>query len=142
MITFPSGLQRFLLPPAAAALALLLQVGSSQAQAGSGSGPGLGSLSPSQRSELFKAYRSQALRAYPDRLAILRKGEACVKGAADLQALRTCRQEEGKALRALMSRQREEMRPVYQRLGLPLPGPKQGGGGRREPMGGGQPEAL
>jgi hypothetical protein len=129
-------LQRFLLPPAAAALALTLQIASSQAQTAPvpqrPPGPRglekLQNLSESQKQELFSFQRSSGLKIHAAQIAILQKGERCISAARTLEALRACRREEWTAKRELMSRHREEARALYQRLGIPLPERRQGPG--------------
>ena len=123
-------LQRWLLPPAVAALALALQVGASKAQTdpspqkspeGGRRMEQIQKLTDSQKRELFNARRSIGLRTYPAQIAILQKGERCLTTARDLQALMVCRQEESATRRELLGRNREEMRSAYTRLGLTLP---------------------
>lgn len=126
--------QLVLIPPTAAALAMLLQVGSGQAQTGTAPGDRPSTtriqLTPTQKSELFKGQRSLSLRAHADMIAILQKGERCLKEARDLEALSACRQTERQARRDLMNRSREEARALHQRLGLPVPQGRLGDGPR------------
>ena len=126
--------QLVLIPPTAAALAMLLQVGSGQAQTGTAPGarpaPTRIQLTPTQKSELFKGQRSLSLRAHTDQIALLQKGERCLKEAKDLEALSACRQTERQARRDLMNRSREEARALHQRLGLPVPQGRRGDGPR------------
>ncbi len=128
-------LQRWLLPPATAALAFALQVGAGQAQTAPipQKSPEAGrrmeqlqKLTDSQKQELFSARRSIGLKSYPAQIAILQKGERCLSGARDLQELSACRQEESNTRRELMERNREELRTAYQRLGLSMPGGRWG----------------
>jgi hypothetical protein len=144
-MSFSLALQRFLLPPAAAALALTLQIGSSQAQTtpapqrpvGPRSMERLQNLSESQKQELFSFRRSNGLRTHAAQIAILQKGERCISAAGSLEALQACRREEWTAKRELMSRSRGEARALYQRLGIPLPErePEAGPGGARRSWG-------
>lgn len=143
-------LQRFLLPPAAAALALTLQIGSSQAQTtpapqrpvGPRDMERLQNLSESQKQELFSFQRSNGLKNHSAQIAILQKGERCISAAGTLEALQACRREEWTARRELMSRHREEARALYQRLGIPLPERRAGDGPGGARRGWGTPQGL
>ncbi len=123
-------IQRVLLPPAAAALALVLQVGGGQAQ--TGPAPDTAprrppvELSETQKAELFRARRDLSLRTYTSQMAILQKGERCVRAARELEALLLCRREEGQARRELINANRQEARAVFERLGLPIPEGRKG----------------
>lgn len=117
-------LQRWLLPPVAAALAMALQVGASQAQSQpSPKPPGQErvKLTESQKLELFKAHRGWALRDNAGRIAILQKSDQCVKAAPDLETLRGCLGDERKASRSLMEITRNDATALAQRLGIPKP---------------------
>ncbi|MEI6830433.1 MAG: hypothetical protein WCK64_11405 [Synechococcaceae cyanobacterium ELA445] len=125
-------LQRWLLPPVAAALALALQMGGDNAlaqqtpapQAGPGARPETLNLTPAQRQELFNGRKSMALGTTSARIALLQQTERCLNGARDLDALRQCQVQERTAQRELMERKRTEVASLYQRLGLPAPQPR------------------
>ncbi|MCP9850006.1 hypothetical protein [Cyanobium sp. Morenito 9A2] len=122
--------QRWLLPPVAAALALALQTGDAQAQIAptpqGAAGPRTErlNLTPAQSQELFSGRKSMALRTTSARLTFLQQSERCLSGAKDLDGLRSCQQQERTAQRELMQRNRTEVAALYQRLGLPVPQPR------------------
>ena len=132
-------LQRWLLPPVAAALAMAFQVAASQAQpqtqpAVPVTGPERVKLTDTQKQELFKARRGWALRDNAARMAILQKSDRCVQASTDLETLRGCLGDERMAERRLMETTRNDATALAQRLGIPMPegrGPgKRGAWGR------------
>ncbi|MCS5697712.1 hypothetical protein NZK32_01450 [Cyanobium sp. FGCU-52] len=104
-----------------APLALLLGVWASSAPALAGPGAGQERLTPEQAAKIFPERRSLAVQDRRARIAILQRGERCISGAANSDALSRCMREE----RGAMMRQRQEffgaMRTLYQRNGLPAP---------------------
>lgn len=130
--------QRWLLPPVAAALAMALQLGggaqaqTAPAQQGASAPRSEAlSLTPAQRQELFNGRKSMAMRTTSTRMTLLQQNERCLTGAKDLEGLRTCQQQERSAQRELMQRNRTEMASLYQRLGLPAPQPRRWNGQKR-----------
>ncbi|MCS5693689.1 hypothetical protein NZK33_17160 [Cyanobium sp. FGCU-6] len=93
------------------------------ALAGPDAAPGSGrsGLTQEQAARIFPERRNLALRDHRARIAILQRGERCIGGAADTDALSRCMREE----RGAMMRQRQEffsaMRTVYERNGLQPP---------------------
>ena len=127
-------LQRWLLPPVAAALAMALQMGASQAQTQPSAQPPTQErvkLTESQKQELFKARRGWALRDNAARMAILQKSDRCVQAATDLETLRRCLGDERMANRRLMETTRNDATALAQRLGIPMPEGR--GEGKRGP---------
>jgi hypothetical protein len=117
-------LQRWLLPPVAAALAMALQVGASQAQTNPSPQPPAQErvkLTENQKQELFKARRGWALRDNAARMAVLQQSDRCVQAATDLEALRRCLGDERMANRRLMETTRNDATALAQRLGIPMP---------------------
>ena len=117
-------LQRWLLPPVAAALAMALQMGASQAQSQPSAQPPAQErvkLTESQKQELFKARRGWALRDNAARMAILQKSDRCVQAATDLDSLRRCLGDDRLANRRLMETTRNDATALAQRLGIPMP---------------------
>jgi|688.fasta_scaffold202811_2 hypothetical protein len=108
-----------------AACALLLGTWAAAAPAFAGpeggSGSGRSSLTPEQAAKIFPERRSLAVQDHRARIAILQRGERCISGAANTDALSRCMREE----RGAMMRQRQEffgaMRTLYQRNGLQAP---------------------
>ena len=107
------------------ALALLFGTWASAgpALAGPDGAPGSGrpSLTPEQAAKIFPERRSLALKDHRARIDILQRGERCINGAANSDALSGCMREE----RGAMMRQRQDhlsaMRTLYERNGLPAP---------------------
>lgn len=115
--------QRVLLIPCAVLAAASLQAGSGQAEARrhgqQGQRP---QLTEAQQEALFKVRRDWELRSYPQRLALLKNQQLCVKAASTADAYRACKQQQHQARRALHAQGRAQLNAELKRLGLsPLP---------------------
>ena len=115
--------QRVLLIPCAALAAASLQAGSGQAESRRHGHPSPWSqLTQTQKQALFKVRRDWERRSYPQRLALLKNQQRCVKDAGTLQAYRSCRRQHHQARKALRQQGRALINAERARLGLaPMP---------------------
>jgi hypothetical protein len=120
-------LQRWLLPPVAAALALALQMGGDNAlaqqtpapQAGPGARPETLNLTPAQRQQLFESRRALEKKSHAGRIAILQEADRCITAATDAQGYRQCEQKEQQARQELRTNLRTELQAMRSQFGLP-----------------------
>jgi len=93
--------------------------------------PAKGRLTPQQWQKIFPDHRSLAMRDHQARIAILQRGERCIAGAANGDALRECLRQERTAYQQQRQAHRTEMRGLFERNGIPVPdwGSKRGGRG-------------
>ena len=112
-----------LLIPCAALAAASLHAGSGQAGPRHHRLPGPWSqLTQAQQQALFKVRRDWELRSYPQRLALLKNRQLCLKDAGTLEAYRSCRRQTYQARKALRRQGRTLINGERKRLGLaPLP---------------------
>jgi hypothetical protein len=118
------------LPLRLAALALV--VGASGAALAQPVGqPAKGRLTPQQWQKIFPEHRSLAMRDHQARIAVLQKGERCIAGAGNGDALRECLRQERSAYQQQRQAHRTAMRALFERNGIPVPewGNKRGGKG-------------
>ena len=79
-------------------------------------------LTQAQQQALFKVRRDWELRSYPQRLALLKNRQLCLKDAGTLEAYRSCRRQSSQARQALRRQGRTLINGERKRLGLaPLP---------------------
>ena len=108
-----------LLIPCAALAAASLHAGSGQA------GPRhhrMHEPTPAQQQALFKVLRDWELSSYPQRLALLKNRQLCLKNASTLNAYRRCKHQSVQARKALKRDGRKLINEERKRLGLaPLP---------------------
>ncbi len=112
--------------------ALALVVGSAGAALAQPVGqPAKGRLTPQQWQKIFPEHRSLAMRDHQARIAILQRGERCIAGAGNGDALRDCLRQERTAYQQQRQAHRTEMRALFERNGIPVPewGNKRGGKG-------------
>ena len=120
-MTASTGWQRFCLISCAAFTASSLQAWSAQVEARDISGERL-ALTQAQKQALFKARRDWELSSYPQRLALLKNQQRCVKDASSLDAYRSCKHRQHQARRALLKQGRKQINRERERLGLlPMP---------------------
>ena len=115
--------QRVLLIPCAAlaAASLLASVGQAESRR-HGQPDQRPKLTQAQKQALFKARRDWELRSYPQRLALLKNRQLCLKDAGTLEAYRRCRRQSSQARKALHQQGRTLINGERKRLGLaPLP---------------------
>ena len=113
--------QRVLLIPCAALTAASLHAGSGQAESRRHGQPDQRPrLTQTQQQALFKVRRDWELRSYPQRLALLKNEQRCVKDADTADAYRHCKRQQHQARRALHEQGREQLNAERKRLGLPL----------------------
>ena len=113
--------QRVVLIPCAALAAASLHAGSGQAEARRHGQPDQRpQLTQTQKQALFKVRRDWELRSYPQRLALLKNEQLCVKQADTSDAYRNCKRQQHQARRALHQQGREQLNAELKRLGLPL----------------------
>ena len=112
-----------LLIPCAALAAASLHAGSGQAGPRHHRMPEPWSqLTQAQQQALFKVRRDWELRSYPQRLALLKNRQLCLKDAGTLEAYRRCRRQSSQARKALSRQGRTLINGERKRLGLaPLP---------------------
>jgi len=123
---FPSGLVALAIVLASAGTALAQPVGQ----------PGRGRITPEQWQQVFPDYRPLALRQHQARIAILQRGERCIRSAETAEALGRCLEEERTAMRGQRRDQRDSMRQLFQSKGIALPDwGRRGGGQGRKPKG-------
>jgi hypothetical protein len=93
--------------------------------------PARGRLTPQQWQKIFPDYRSLAMRDHQARIAILQKGERCITGAGNGDALRECLRQERSAYQQQRQAHRTEMRRLFERNGIQVPdwGKRGGKGG-------------
>lgn len=92
--------------------------------------PGRGRITPEQWQQVFPEHRQLALREHEARIAILQRGERCIRSATSAEALRGCRQEERTAMRDQRRQHMEQLRQVFQSRGIELPDWGKRGDGR------------
>lgn len=113
--------QRVLLIPCAALAAASLQAGRGQAEArrhvDHDQWP---KLTQAQKQALFKVRRDWELRSYPQRLALLKNQQRCLKEAETIDSYRNCKRQQHQARRALHRQGRAQLNAERKRLGLPL----------------------
>ena len=110
-----------LLIPCAALAAASLHAGSGQAGPRHHRMPEPWSqLTQAQQQALFKVRRDWELRSYPQRLALLKNEQLCLKDADTIESYRTCKQRRYQARRSLHRQGREQLNAERKRLGLPL----------------------
>jgi hypothetical protein len=108
------------LPLRLAALALV--VGSAGAALAQPLGqPAKGRLTPQQWQKIFPEHRSLAMRDHQARISILQKGERCIAGAGNGDAMRECLRQERSAYQQQRQAHRTEMRRLFERNGIPAP---------------------
>ena len=113
--------QRVLLIPCAALAAASLLASRGQAESRRHGQPDQRpKLTQVQKQALFKARRDWELRSYPQRLALLKNEQLCVKEADTTDAYRNCKRQQYQARRALHQEGREQLNAELKRLGLPL----------------------
>jgi hypothetical protein len=83
--------------------------------------PARGSLSPEQWQRVFPEHRQLALRDHQARIAILRRGESCIRAARDAGAMLSCKREERRAFQDHRRRHKAELRRLFESRGIPLP---------------------
>lgn len=76
---------------------------------------------PEQWQRIFPEHKNLALRSHRERIAILQKGENCVRAAADSAALRNCWREERRAYQEQRRRHKDAMRKLFESRGIPVP---------------------
>jgi hypothetical protein len=98
--------------------------------------PGRGRITAEQWQQVFPEHRRLALQQHQARIAIMQRGERCISGASDAEALSTCAQEERTAMRDQRRQHMEQMRQLFLGKGIEVPDWGRGGGGRgRGPRG-------
>jgi len=78
-------------------------------------------LTPEQRQKIFPEQRSLAVQDHQARIAILEKGQRCLKAAANADALSDCMRQEREAMQTQRQQHMTSMRDLLQRNGLPVP---------------------
>jgi Spy/CpxP family protein refolding chaperone len=78
-------------------------------------------LTPEQRQKIFPEQRSLAVQDHQARIAILEKGQRCLKAAANADALSDCMRQEREAMQSQRTQHMASMRDLLQRNGLPVP---------------------
>ena len=78
-------------------------------------------LTPEQRQKIFPEQRSLAVQDHQARIAILEKGQRCLKAAANADALSDCMRQERDAMQTQRNQHMSSMRDLLQRNGLPVP---------------------
>ena len=78
-------------------------------------------LTPAQQQKLFPERRRLDLEATQARIAILEKHQRCLTAASTAQALQTCQKEERQALMTQRQQQRNAMKQLFERNGIPMP---------------------
>jgi hypothetical protein len=78
-------------------------------------------LTPAQQQKLFPERRRLSLEATQARIAILEKHQRCLSAASTPQALQSCQKEERKALMTQRQQQRNAMKQLFERNGIPMP---------------------
>jgi hypothetical protein len=76
---------------------------------------------PEQWQRIFPEHKNLALRSHRERIAILQKGESCVRAAGDSAALRNCWREERRAYQEQRRRHKDAMRQLFESKGIPVP---------------------
>ena len=77
---------------------------------------------PAQQQALFKVLRDWELSSYPQRLALLKNRQLCLKNASTITAYRSCLHQSDQARKALKRDGRKLINGERKRLGLaPLP---------------------
>jgi len=113
--------QRVLLIPCAALAAASLLASGGQAESRRHGQPDQQpKLTQAQKQALFKVRRDWELRSYPQRLALLKNAQLCLKDADTIESYRTCKQQRYQARRSLHRQGREQLNAERKRLGLPL----------------------
>jgi hypothetical protein len=112
-------------------LALALALGSAGTALAQPVGqPARGRLSPEQWQRVFPEHKQLTIRGHQARIAILQRGERCVRAARDAAALRSCQLEERQAYQEHRRRHKEQMRRLFESKGIPVPDWGKRGGGR------------
>lgn len=106
--------------PALALLLVSLGGTSAMAQPVGPTPPGQG-LTREQQQKLFPEQRRLALTDRRARIAILQRGETCLQGAPDSEALRNCMRTEREAMRQQKRQHMSEVQALFERNGLPAP---------------------
>ena len=120
-MTASTGWQRFWLISCAALTASSLQAWSGQVEARDVRSERL-TLTQAQKQALFQARRDWELSSYPQRLALFKNQQRCVKDASSLEAYRSCKHRQHQARKALFKQGREQINRERERLGLvPMP---------------------
>jgi hypothetical protein len=78
-------------------------------------------LTPEQRQKIFPEQRTLAVQDHQARIAILEKGQRCLKAAANADALGDCMRQEREAMQSQRTQHMASMRDLLQRNGLPVP---------------------
>ena len=78
-------------------------------------------LTPEQRQKIFPEQRSLAVQDHQARIAILEKGQRCLKAAANADGLSDCMRQERDAMQTQRNQHMSSMRDLLQRNGLPVP---------------------
>lgn len=89
-----------------------------------------GRISEAQWQKIFPEHKQLSLRDQRDRVAILQRGERCISGAADAEALRTCMREQRMAMQQQRRQHMQAMRALFERNGIQMPELRKGPGGK------------
>ncbi len=76
---------------------------------------------PEQWQRIFPEHKNLAIRSHRERIAILQKGESCVRAASDSAALRSCWREERRAYQQERRRFKDGMLKLFQSRGIAAP---------------------
>ncbi|MEB3165726.1 MAG: hypothetical protein VKO65_03565 [Cyanobacteriota bacterium] len=87
-------------------------------------------ISDAQWQKMFPEHKQLSLRDLRARVEISQRGERCVSGAANQDALRTCMREQRDAMQEQRRRHMQEMRAMFERNGIKMPELKKGPDGK------------
>ena len=123
--------RRSLLAPGLAAVLAFASGGVALAQTPAAPAPARQSrISEAQWQKMFPEHKQLSLRDQRARVAISQRGERCLSGAANQDALRTCMREQRDALQEQRRQHMQEMRAMFERNGITMPELKKGPGGK------------
>jgi hypothetical protein len=83
-------------------------------------------ISEAQWQKIFPENKQLTLRDQQARSTILQRGQRCVSGAANIDALRTCMREEREAMQQQRRQHMQAMRAMFERNGIAMPELKKG----------------
>ncbi|MCT0224800.1 hypothetical protein KQ310_06485 [Synechococcus sp. CS-1328] len=89
-------------------------------------------LTPAQAKQLFTARQAMERRGIQARQDILQNARPCIDKAQDLQALSACKSSQRQAFSNLMTKERQEMRDMLQKMGISVPERPPGSARRRQ----------
>jgi hypothetical protein len=87
-------------------------------------------ISEAQWQKIFPEHKQLTLRDQQARTSILQRGQRCVSGAANIDALRTCMREEREAMQQQRRQHMQAMRAMFERNGIAMPELKKGPSGK------------